>query len=271
MKKNYNTPKVLTIAGSDSGGGAGIQADLKTFCAFNIYGMSVITSVTAQNTLGVQHVFDLPAQIIEKQLDSVLSDLGADAVKTGMLSNIENIEVIVQKLMEYKITNLIVDPVMMATTGKRLLCDDALTVLKMKLLPIAKIITPNIPEAEQLTGFSIHSIDDMKQAAEKIYKMGCPNALVKGGHLTGDAVDILFNGSGHIEYRNTRIDAGDIHGTGCSLSAAIAAGLARGADVSIAVERAKDYISKAIRQARQIGGGMAVLNHDVSVHPNNSG
>lgn len=252
----------LTIAGSDSGGGAGIQADLKTFSALGVYGMSVLTSITAQNTLGVQGVHDLPADFVGLQIDSVMSDIGTDAVKTGMLSNAEIIKIIRQKIGEYRIKNLVIDPVMVAKGGDRLLREDAVEALKEHLIPLAMVVTPNLSEAEVLSGIKINHIEDMKEAAQKIFKSGAKNVLIKGGHLSSyEAIDVLYNGRTFREFRAERINTKNTHGTGCTLSSAIAAELAKGKKVEEAVEIAKRYITLAIKNSVTIGHGHGPLNH----------
>lgn len=253
--------RVLTIAGSDSGGGAGIQADLKTITVLGGFGMSVITALTAQNTTGVQGVLDIPVDFIEKQFDSVLSDIGADAAKTGMLSSSEIIRTVVRKIGEYRIDRLVVDPVMVAKGGAHLLRDEARESLITTLLPLALVATPNVPEAAALCGFAIESVDDMKKAARAIRAMGARNVVVKGGHLAGDAVDILYDGKDFHTYAVPRIATADTHGTGCTYSAAIATALARGESVHGAVESAKRYITEAIRSSLRLGSGHGPTNH----------
>jgi len=252
----------LTIAGSDSGGGAGIQADLKTFSALGVYGMSVLTSITAQNTVGVQGVQDLPPDFVGLQIDSVMQDIGADAVKTGMLSNTQIIKIVNKKIKEYQVKNLVIDPVMVAKGGDRLLREDAIEALKEDLIPLAMVVTPNLSEAEVLTGLNIKNIDDMKEAARKIYKLGPKNVLIKGGHLlSNQAVDLLYNGESFKEFSSERINTKNTHGTGCTLSSAIAAGLAQEREVEEAVEIAKRYITLAIKNSLAIGHGHGPLNH----------
>jgi hydroxymethylpyrimidine/phosphomethylpyrimidine kinase len=247
---------------SDSGGGAGIQADLKTFSALGVYGMSVLTSITAQNTLGVQGVQDLPPDFVGLQIDSVMQDIGADAVKTGMLSNTQIIKIVNKKIKEYQVKNLVIDPVMVAKGGDRLLREDAIEALKEDLIPLAMVVTPNLSEAEVLTGLKIKNIDDMKKAARKIYKLGPKNVLIKGGHLlSNQAVDLLYNGESFIEFSSERINTKNTHGTGCTLSSAIAAGLAQEREVEEAVEIAKRYITLAIKNSLAIGHGHGPLNH----------
>jgi hydroxymethylpyrimidine/phosphomethylpyrimidine kinase len=253
----------LTIAGSDPGGGAGIQADLKTFTAFGIYGMTVITSVTAQNTMGVQDIHDLPAAFVSRQLDTVLEDLPVDATKTGMLSNAGIIRAVAAGLRRHDIGNLVVDPVMVAKSGHRLLQEDALQALRDELLPLAAVLTPNLPEAEVLSGRKISGPEEMRRAAETIRALGPAHVLIKGGHLKGRAVDLLFDGSECIELPADRLPTRHTHGTGCTLSAAIAAVLAAGGTVPQAVIAAKDFITRAIREAPGLGHGHGPLNHFV--------
>jgi len=254
--------KALSIAGSDSGGGAGIQADLKTFAAFMVYGTTAITSVTAQNTVGVEGVYDLPPDFVAMQIDAVMKDIGADAVKTGMLSNVEIVEAVCSKLKEYDVQNLVVDPVMVAKSGDTLLKEDAITVIREKLFPLAKVITPNLDEAMVLTGLKeINDEEGMKEAAKLLKEMGPKFVLVKGGHLTEDAVDLLYDGSRFYRYPAKRIATRNTHGTGCTYSAAIAACLALGNDVPEAVEKGKKFITTAIKYGLQIGKGHGPTHH----------
>jgi hydroxymethylpyrimidine/phosphomethylpyrimidine kinase len=251
----------LTIAGSDSGGGAGIQADLKTFSAFRVYGMSVLTAITAQNTQGVLGIHDLPAQFVALQLEAVLTDLGADAVKTGMLSNAEIIQVVSEKIQDHKLENLVVDPVMIAKSGDSLLREDAREALRELLLPLAMVVTPNLPEAEVLSGQEIASPQEMRRAAEIISTMGCQYVLIKGGHLSGEALDILYDGQTFLEFLSQRIKTHHTHGTGCTFSAAITAGLALGRSVPDSVAVAKRYITRAIQHSLPLGSGHGPVNH----------
>ncbi|MBN2397957.1 MAG: bifunctional hydroxymethylpyrimidine kinase/phosphomethylpyrimidine kinase [Deltaproteobacteria bacterium] len=253
--------KVLTIAGSDSGGGAGIQADLKTITALGGFGMSVITALTAQNTLGVHGIHEVPPDFIEKQFDAVATDIGVDAAKTGMLSSSGIMDMVARKIEQYGIEKLVVDPVMVAKGGAMLIREEAKKTLIEKLLPLAYVITPNIPEAEELTGMEIKTVDQMEEAARTIHRMGAKNVFIKGGHMTGDALDVLYDGTDFQRFVSERIDTKNTHGTGCTTSAAIATGLAQGMDVRAAVERAKDYITAAIRGALPIGGGHGPTNH----------
>ncbi|OPY13613.1 MAG: Hydroxymethylpyrimidine/phosphomethylpyrimidine kinase [Syntrophus sp. PtaU1.Bin005] len=253
--------RVLTIAGSDSGGGAGIQADLKTITVLGGFGMSVITALTAQNTLGVQGIFEVPIPFIEQQFDSVATDIGVDAAKTGMLVNSAVIRAVAAKIRRYGIERLVVDPVMVAKGGVRLIRDEALDSLVSELIPLALVVTPNVPEAEVLAGMAIGSVEDMKKAARNIRELGVPNVIVKGGHLTGPATDILFDGSRFYEFTSERIATTDCHGTGCTYSAAIATALARGTSLLESIREAKAYISKVIRFAWHIGQGHGPTNH----------
>jgi hydroxymethylpyrimidine/phosphomethylpyrimidine kinase len=257
--------RVLTIAGSDSGGGAGIQADLKTFAALGVYGMSALTAITAQNTLGVQGVFEVPADFVARQIDSVMDDIGADAWKTGMLSNAGIIRVVAERARRYGVERLVIDPVMVAKSGDLLLQAEARDALIGELVPLAYVITPNHHEAQVLTGIEIHTLADMREAAAAIHRMGARYALVKGGHLPQeeDAVDVLYDGDEFAEFRAPRIPTANTHGTGCTFASAIAAGLAKGNDVRMAVDAAKAYLTAALRAAVElnIGQGHGPLNH----------
>ncbi len=253
--------KVLTIAGSDSGGGAGIQADLKTITVLGAYGASVVTALTAQNTLGVQGIHNAPVDFVAQQLDSVLSDIGCDAAKTGMLSTPELIDVVASKVAQWQVSNLVVDPVMVAKGGARLLQPEAESALIEKMLPLATLVTPNLHEAEALAGMKVADIPAMKEAAERIVGLGPAAALIKGGHLEGDAVDVLFDGESFDEFRSERIDTPNTHGTGCTYSAAIATFLAQGHTLGAAVAKAKAFVTAGIRHAGGIGAGHGPLNH----------
>ena len=254
-------PRALTIAGSDSGGGAGIQADLKTFAALGVYGASVLTAVTAQNTMRVTDVLELPVSLVRSQIDAVLSDIGADVVKTGMLSGSAIIEAVADKIREHGLENLVVDPVMVAKGGDRLLREDAVDALRTLLVPLARVVTPNIPEAAVLVGKDINTLEDARDAAERIVAMGATSAVVKGGHLEGPATDVLFDGKEFIELTGQRIETSSTHGTGCTFASATAAGLAKGLSVAQAVVGAKRYVTEAMRHAFPIGGGHGPLNH----------
>ena len=253
--------KALTIAGSDSGGGAGIQADLKTFSAFRVFGMSVITAVTAQNSLGVQGIENLPPAFVALQLRSVLSDFGAGAAKCGMLSTAPIIEAVAATLRDDPVEKLVVDPVMVAKSGAALLQPDARQALIERVLPLALVVTPNLPEAESLAGIPVASRPDMEEAARRIHRLGPRYVLVKGGHLKGDAIDLLWNGKAFTAFSVARIDSGNTHGTGCTFSAAIAAGLARGQAIGDSIRDAKAYVTRAIREGFQAGRGVGQLRH----------
>lgn len=252
--------RILTIAGSDSGGGAGIQADLKTITVLGGFGMSVITALTAQNTLGVSGIHPVPLTFVEDQLDAVLSDIGADAVKTGMLFNAEIIEAVARKLSSYGVRKLVVDPVMVAKGGDVLLVEEARETLMRRLVPMASIVTPNIPEAEVLAKRSIQTPEDVREAARIIHAMGAGHVLVKGGHLEGAAADCLYDGREFSDFSKDRIDTPHTHGTGCVYSAAIATYLAAGLDVREAVEKAKAFIHTAIRFGLPLGKGHGPAN-----------
>lgn len=254
-------PKALTIAGSDSGGGAGIQADLKTFSAFRVFGMSVITAVTAQNSLGVQGVENLPPAFVARQLRSVLDDFGADGAKCGMLSTAPIIEAVAATLAERPLEKLVVDPVMVAKSGDRLLQPEARAALADRILPLALVVTPNLAEAEVLAGMQVVEPEDMEEAARRIHAMGPRYVLVKGGHLKGDATDLLWNGRDFTRFSTPRIDSANTHGTGCTFSAAIAAGLARGQALGDAIRSAKAYVTRAIREGFAAGRGVGQLRH----------
>jgi hydroxymethylpyrimidine/phosphomethylpyrimidine kinase len=253
--------RVLTIAGSDSGGGAGIQADLKTITALGGFGMTVITALTAQNTRGVQGVFEIPVEFIEQQFDSVATDIGVDAAKTGMLCSSEIIRCVAKRIRRYRIKKLVVDPVMVAKGGRSLLSDQARETLIRELIPLAMVFTPNIPEAEALTGMRITSIASMKKAAEAIHKKGARSVIVKGGHLEGDAVDLLYDGRKFHTLTAPRIETKHSHGTGCTFASAIATGLAQGSSFLEASTQAKAYVTEAIRSGLAIGSGQGPVNH----------
>lgn len=253
---------VLTIAGSDSGGGAGIQADLKTITLLGSYGASVITALTAQNTLGVSGIHPAPAEFVTAQLEAVLSDIPVDVVKTGMLFSAEIIAAVAWQLCKYNRKFLVVDPVMIAKGGAKLIDATAVNALVNQLLPLTYLLTPNVPEAEALTGLRITTEADMLVAAEKLFSLGARNVLLKGGHLdSADAVDLLFDGKSAQWLRTRRIATTNSHGTGCTLSSAIAAFLAKGEPLPVAVARAKEFITTAIRLARPLGKGHSPVNH----------
>ena len=254
-------PTAMTIAGSDSGGGAGIQADLKTFSALGVFGTSTLTAITAQNTVGVTAVHEIPTDVISAQIDAVITDIGADAVKTGMLSSAAIVATVSAAVRRHGITNLVVDPVMVAKSGDRLLREEAISSICNDLIPLAKVVTPNIPEAEDLTGLSISTDADVRRAAEAIVGMGAQCVVVKGGHRDGPPTDILYDGATFLEFTTERIPSTNTHGTGCTFASAVAAGLAHGLDVPAAVQQAKDYVTAAIRSAYPIGHGHGPLHH----------
>ena len=252
----------LTIAGSDSGAGAGIQADLKTFAAHGVYGTSAITAITAQNTRGVAGWEPVSPRLVVSQIEAVVSDIGADAVKTGMLANVAIVEAVTDTLQRLGLTTVVVDPVMIAKGGDRLLEEAAVAAVRTLLLPLARVVTPNIPEAEELAGMRIASLGDMETAARRILELGPSVVLVKGGHLDGDeSIDIAADGSGTFECRGPRLATLQTHGTGCTLASAIAANLALGYDVRDAIGRARTYLEGAIRNAPGIGHGHGPLSH----------
>ena len=251
----------LTIAGSDSSGGAGIQADIKTMTANGVYAMSAITALTAQNTTGVYGIMEVTPEFLANQLDCIFTDIRPDAAKTGMVSSSALIEVIAQKLTQYKAENLVIDPVMVATSGAKLISDEAIETLKGKLLGLATLITPNIPEAQVLSGMDIRTAEDMERAAKAIYEAyGCA-VLCKGGHQLNDANDLLYSKEGARWYQGRRIANPNTHGTGCTLSSAIASNLAKGCSLDEAVERAKAYISGALAAMLDLGKGSGPMNH----------
>jgi hydroxymethylpyrimidine/phosphomethylpyrimidine kinase len=252
----------LTIAGSDSGGGAGIQADLKTFAAHGVFGTSAITAVTAQNTLGVVCWQALPADLVTAQIEAVVGDLGADAVKIGMLANAAIVEAAVAAIRALELPQVVVDPVMVAKGGDRLLDDEAVAAIRTELLPLAQVVTPNVPEATVLSGMPIRSVAEMRLAGERILGMGPRVVLVKGGHLdTSDRIDVACTAAGSFTIARPRIETRHTHGTGCTLASAIAANLARGLPDREAVEAAREYLDGAIRHAPGLGKGHGPLNH----------
>lgn len=255
--------KVLTIAGSDSSGGAGIQADLKTITAHRLYGMTVVTALTAQNTTGVHGVLEIEHGFVGQQIDCVMNDIMPDAVKIGMVSSKETIGIIALKLKDYAASNVVIDPVMVSTSGRQLLNDSAIDALVDRLMPLARIITPNIPEAEYLCGFDIQSGDDMIRAAEKISKHFGGYVLIKGGHRQGTADDLLYSRGEVRWFHGVRISNENTHGTGCTLSSAIACNLAMGYGMPESVGRAKDYITLALKAQLNLGRGRGPLNHCV--------
>jgi hydroxymethylpyrimidine/phosphomethylpyrimidine kinase len=246
----------LTIAGSDPSGGAGIQADLKTFSRLRVYGMAVVAAMTAQNSLGVSAVAEVAPDFVGQQLDALLADIRPDATKTGMLLSAGVIEVVAEKLKQYGTRNLVIDPVMMSTSGATLMNPDAITVFRRMLLPLASLITPNTDEAGALTGKTIRTVRDMEEAAMEIHDAGAARVLIKGGHVKADvAMDVLFDGKEFSKFQSSRIATRNTHGTGCVLSASIAAYLALGESVKKAVGLGKEFVTAAIRNALQIGHG----------------
>jgi hydroxymethylpyrimidine/phosphomethylpyrimidine kinase len=251
----------LTIAGSDSGGGAGIQADLKTFAAFGVHGTSAITAVTAQNTVTVSEIHEIPIRVIRAQIDAVVEDIGVQAAKTGMLASAEIIEAVAAAIREHGIRNLVVDPVMVAKGGARLLHSDAIASLYRHLLPLAAVVTPNIPEAEVLLGRAVTTLDDRRQAARDLVALGPRAAVVKGGHADeAQAVDVYWDGSDMVELVGRRINTKNTHGSGCVFSAAITAGLAKGLEPLEAVRAAKAFIERAIEHSLELGTGHGPVN-----------
>ena len=254
--------RALTIAGSDSGGGAGIQADLKTFAAFGVYGASAITAITAQNTIGVRAIHDVPVSVVAAQIDAVLDDIGADAAKTGMLSSPEIIEAVADRLRAHAVAALVVDPVMVAKSGDRLLREDAVVALRDLLLPLAAVVTPNAPEATVLSGIDVVDATSARDAARRIHDLGPAMVVVKGGHLGGDTSDdLVFDGRTFEVLSGRRIATRHTHGTGCTFSAAICACLARGLAPLEAVREARTYVQGAIEHAEPLGGGHGPVNH----------
>ena len=257
--------KALTIAGSDSGGGAGIQADLKTFTAFGVFGMSVITALTAQNTVGVQGIFEVTPDFVMEQINSIMSDMGTDAAKTGMLANENIVNVVAEAIEQFNIPNVVVDPVMIAKSGDPLLSKTARQTIKEKLIPLATVVTPNVFEAEAMLNMKISTLDDMKHAAKELKKTGCQWVVLKGGHLQDEkeAIDVVYDGQDLHLLKSPRFDTKNTHGTGCTFSSAIAAGLAKGYEPLQAIQRAKKFISEAIRESFPIGQGHGPTNHFV--------
>jgi len=258
-----SVPRALTIAGSDSGGGAGIQADLKTFAAFGVYGTSAITAVTAQNTLEVTDWLAMPEPLVVKQIDAVLFDIGADAVKTGMLPNAAIISAVAARLREHAVTNLVVDPVMIAKGGHRLIEEDAVAAMIRELMPLALVVTPNLPEAEVLTNRRIVNWDDARGAAAQIVEMGARSVVVKGGHFEDakSSTDLYYDGQRFREFTSVRVDTRNTHGTGCTFASAIAGGLAKGMAPIDAIALAKSYVTLAIQHAYPVGHGHGPVHH----------
>lgn len=253
--------KALTIAGSDSGAGAGIQADLKTFAALGVYGTSVITAITAQNTLNVTKIFELSAGLVAAQIDAVIDDIGAHALKTGMLANAPIIDTVAKKILQHRLTNLVVDPVMIAKSGDLLLRKNAIDALRARLIPLATIVTPNLPEAEELTGIKLSTAKHIEEAARRIVAMGAKSVVIKGGHRRGPAIDLFFDGHRFRRLHSARIPSRHTHGTGCTFSAAIAGYLAKGEDLENSISLAKKYITGAIRNGFVVGSGHSPVHH----------
>jgi hydroxymethylpyrimidine/phosphomethylpyrimidine kinase len=261
-------PRALTIAGSDSGGGAGIQADLKTFSALGVFGMTAITAVTVQNTKGVSSFEELSPHTVAEQIRAVAGDIGVDAAKTGMLASAPIVEAVAEAVEETRLPNLVVDPVFVSKHGHPLLADDAVDALRRLILPLATLVTPNLPEAAGLTGFDVQTTDDMRRAADAILGLGTNAVLVKGGHLQGDrATDLFADGAVEEWIDAERIDTPHTHGTGCTLSSAIAAHLARGAPLTEAVRAGKVFVTEAIRHALPLGEGIGPVDHLWSIRP----
>lgn len=256
----------LTIAGSDSSGGAGIQADIKTMTAHGVYAMSAVTALTAQNTTGVTGIMEVTPEFLREQIDDIFTDIYPDAVKIGMVSSSRLIEVIAERLAHYGAANIVVDPVMVATSGARLIGEEAVETLKERLLPMATVLTPNIPEAEVLSGMDVRTAEDMERAAALIGDTyGCA-VLVKGGHQLNDANDLLCRGGRLKWFRGKRIHNPNTHGTGCTLSSAIASNLAKGRDLDASVEMAKRYLSLALSDMLDLGRGSGPMNHAFAIH-----
>ncbi len=252
----------LSIAGSDSGGGAGIQADLKTFQRFGVFGTTVITAVTAQNTLGVTAIHPIPTDVVHAQIDALAADLRPHACKTGMLASASLVQAVADRLAAHALPNVVIDPVMVATSGDRLLEADAVRSIRQRLLPLATLVTPNVPEAEMLTGTAVESIDDMERVGTRLLELDASAVLVKGGHLRTDpVVDVLVTAEGSLRLPHPRIETRSLHGTGCTLSAAVAAGLALGHPLHRAVVDALDFVHAGITTAPDVGSGHGPLNH----------
>lgn len=260
--------KVLTIAGSDCSGGAGIQADLKTFSALGVFGMSVIVSVVAENTSRVIDIQNISPDMIKKQIDAVFEDIDVDAVKIGMLSTPQCMEAVAEKLKQYKPHNVVIDPVMYAKNGSPLMQPTSIDTLIKSIIPLADVLTPNIPEAEKIADMEIKSHNDMENAAKKIQSMGCKAVIIKGGHAVGDATDILYDGNKMYYYKASRIDTKNTHGTGCTFSSAIGAYLGKGLGVENAVSKAKEYVTTAITHSLPIGKGYGPTHHFYELYKN---
>ncbi len=257
---------ILSIAGSDCSGGAGIQADLKTFCAHGLFGMSVIVSVVAENTATVTSVENISTKVVADQIDCVFTDIVPNAVKIGMLSDVEIMKTVAEKLVHYKAKNIVLDPVMYAKNGHPLMDVENIDTLINKVIPIADIITPNIPEAQHISKIKIETAEDMKKAAKEIIKMSCKAVLVKGGHHIGDAVDVLYDGNNFHLFTTQKIDTKNTHGTGCTLSSAIASNLAKGNNMPTSVKLAKDYVTTAITHSLELGKGCGPTHHFYDIY-----
>ena len=252
----------MTIAGSDSGAGAGVQADLKTFGAMGVFGTCAITTVTAQNTVGVNAAQAMPTSLIEAQIDAIMADIGADAVKTGMLPGAEIIRCVAERIEFHALTTAVIDPVLVNSAGVRLFNEEAMDAVRLSLFPLATVITPNSHEASILTGLEANTVDDLKRAAKALVnELGAKNALVKAGRIEGPATDVLYDGDDFLTFTSERVDTPNNHGTGCSLASAIAAGLAKGLVLPEAVRQAKDYVTAAMRAGFPMGRGRGPLNH----------
>ncbi len=266
----------MTVAGSDSGGGAGVQADLKTFTAYGVFGTSALTAITAQNTVGVQAVENVSPAMVVQQIDSVIDDIGCQAVKTGMLATPETVAAVAAALRRHEVDNLVVDPVMVAQSGDSLMAGEATEVMKTELFPLAGVVTPNVTEAAALTDVSLAELEDgtgyekaLREAARQILGLGCKTVVVKGGHVPGteEAVDVFYDGEDMVSLRARRVMTENTHGSGCTFSSAIAAGLALGFDVREAVEKAKTFITKAIEHSFPLGAGRGPTNHLIAWNP----
>lgn len=252
----------LTIAGSDSSGGAGIQADIKAMSANGVFAMSVITAITAQNTMGFFGIEDISPEMIKSQIKAIFDDIKVDAIKIGMVSKIESIKAISEGLREIKdLPPIVLDPVMVSTSGYKLLSDDAKETLIKELFPLATLITPNLPEVEEILGIKVEDMEEMKEAAKELKKLGAKYVLIKGGHLKNDATDLLFDGENFIYFKEQKINTNNTHGTGCTLSSAIASNLAKGMKIEDAVREGKEYITLAIKHSFKLGHGSGPTNH----------
>ncbi len=260
--------KVLSIAGSDCSGGAGIQADLKTFSAHGVFGMSVIVSVVAENTSRVIDIQDITPDMIKKQIDAVFEDIEVDAVKIGMLSTPACMEAVAERILRYQPLNIVIDPVMYAKNGCALMQPESVDTLIKTIIPLADVLTPNIPEAEKISGLSIASVRDMETAARRIHAMGCKAVVIKGGHAVGSPLDVLFDGESFTHFETARINTKNTHGTGCTFSSAIASELATGCTVKEAVQKAKAYVTTAIAHALPIGKGNGPTHHFYELYQN---